>query len=398
MEQRKLDVWLFKIMFLAVMGVVVTQTLGMSGLTSTLFLLTFPLTVLLWLRCVRQTLTGLDFLMLLTVGVALVGVLISASATGASPSFSYLKKLIMFVMTLMFFQTAYRMKIQADIIRFINVAVDLLTLYLIFLFFTQPVRMYMMGNRVSAYLTFRFSNPNLTGLFLTCLYMLELYRVFTPEKWYWKALHIALSVFLAVFLVLTQARNALLIAVLFTAACMWLMLRSQNKLCIGKVWAALIATFPILFVAIYMALIYAPWIQDIFSFMVGEGKGLDSRMEVWQPGIEQLFQSPVFGAYSQISGGTGSSQMHNTHLDIACSYGIPVLILVCVLLWHYLNQSDRIYTNKGNYIYILCFACAILLGMGEAALFSGGLGLYIFVGSFLMMAGSKAEESEERLE
>ena len=40
---------------------------------------------------------------------------------------------------------------------------------------------------------------------------------------------------------------------------------------------------------------------------------------------------------------------------------------------------------------MLAFACAIILGIGEAALFSGGLGLYIFVGSLLLLSGYTEE-------
>jgi len=81
------------------------------------------------------------------------------------------------------------------------------------------------------------------------------------------------------------------------------------------------------------------------------------------------------------------SQMHNSHLDIAASYGIPVLILVCVLLARWLRQG------RGRYM--IGFACALLLGLGEAAVFSGGLGIYIFAGLFLLLA--KGEKDEDRI-
>ena len=81
--------------------------------------------------------------------------------------------------------------------------------------------------------------------------------------------------------------------------------------------------------------------------------------------------------------------MHNTHMDIAASYGIPVLILVCVLLVKYLHQQGRVYEDRKGYIYILGFACMIMLGMGEAAVFSGGLGVYIIVGTCLLLSNRK---------
>ena len=104
-----------------------------------------------------------------------------------------------------------------------------------------------------------------------------------------------------------------------------------------------------------------------------------------------ISKSPVLGAYFGVSDGSGMSQMHNSHLDIAASYGIPVLAVVCILLRNYVYQGGRVYENKQDYIYILGFACAIILGIGEAALFSGGLGLHVFVGAFLMLSSRDNE-------
>jgi membrane protein insertase Oxa1/YidC/SpoIIIJ len=125
--------------------------------------------------------------------------------------------------------------------------------------------------------------------------------------------------------------------------------------------------------------------------MVEEGKNLDSRVEVWGPALTNLARSPIIGAYSQITDGTGLAQMHNTHLDIACSYGIPVLVAVCMLLFRWLNQRNQTYKSKSGIAYMLGFACAIIMGMGEAALFSGSLGLYILVGGFLLLGNRDAK-------
>lgn len=393
-QQSKIDAFLLKTLFLLAVGMVVAQSLGLDSLTSYMFLLTFPLTVLLWLRTIRTTVTALDVLLVVTIGLALINVLINASMTGTGVGFSYIRKLIIFCITLLFFQTAYRLKIGDDMVRFMNLTADLLVLYLILAYFVFNVQMFQLHGRLSVYLTFHMDNPNLTALFLICLYMLEMYRLFTPERWYFKLLHIVMAAFLALFIVQTQSRNALLVMVIFTAVCAWLVFRGTRKMKLGKLRSALIAVFPAAFVSVYVALIYTPVIQDLFGFLVSEGKKLDSRTKVWAGALENLRSSPIVGAYSQISQGSGSSQMHNTHLDIACSYGIPVLILVCILLWNYLHQKDRIYRDKSGYIYILGFACAIILGIGEAALFSGGLGLYILVGGFMMLANHSEGKSD----
>lgn len=392
MEQEKLDIWLFKLLLLMAGGIIVTQVLGLESITSYMFLLTFPLTVVLWLRTVRRTLTVWDLLILLTAGVAAGNVLANTLITGTQPSFSYFKKLIMFVMTLLYLQTCSRMNVHGKVVKFFRCTVELLILYLIVAYVVLDERTYLIGNRISAYLTFRFSNPNLTGLFLACLYMLEFPRLFEKDKWIKKLYRIGLLAALLVFVVLTKSRNSLIITLLFTAGCIVLMFLPKLKLRMGTLAAVGVILVPAGFVAVYMAVVYNADIQEFFGFLVEKGKSLDSRMEIWEPALDYLRESPIIGVYSQITDGTGTAQMHNTHLDMACSYGVPVLLLVCALLFRWLNQRNQCYENKESFAYILGFAYAIIMGMGEAALFSGSLGLYILVGFFLLMANRGAQE------
>lgn len=392
MKLAKVDVFLLKFLYLLAAGLLVFQVLGRGNWTSLLFYMTFPVTVLLWLRTVRSTLTGMDLLMLGTIVLAAVCVLVDAGIHNAALSFTYIKKIIIFSMTLMFLQIAYRIQINQELVAFINTIIDLLTVFLIIMFFLRTNRMFAIRGRASNYLTFQLGNPNLTGLFLTSFYMLELYRIFTPEKWYWKILHVIFALFLIVFVLLTQARNCLVALLLFTVFCTWLLFRSRRNMRISKGVALMVAVFPVLFIAIYMFLVRTPWAYRALDFLISEGKSLDSRVKIWEPALEFVWISPVIGAYYGISNGTGMSQMHNSHLDIAASYGIPVLILVCILLRNYLYQKGKIYEDKQGFIYILGFACAIILGIGEAALFSGGLSLYVFVGSFLLLSRRSSEK------
>lgn len=389
MELRRIDRFLLKGLYLLTAGIVVMQVLGQNRWTSLMFTMTFPFTVLLWLRTIRKTITGTDLVMLFTIALAVVSVLVDMEANYGHLSFSYLKKVIMFSMTLLFFQTVYRLRIDGEMADFIQLVIDCLIWYLMLMYFSQRLRMFTLNGMITQYLTFRMSNPNLTGLYLACLYMLVLYRIFAQEKFIWKVLHIGMSLFLAVCILQTQSRNALLVIVTFTALCMWLVFRGRRNLHIGKIPAMLISTFPALFLTVYISVVYTPWIQKLFVFLVGEGKDLDSRIRIWVPALQRLGESPIVGTYYAISRGTGMSQMHNSHLDIAASYGIPVLVLVCLLLYGYLHQRGRRYADKQGYIYILGFACAIILGIGEAALFSGGLGLYVFAGAFLLLAGRR---------
>jgi hypothetical protein len=391
MELKQMDLRLFKTLYLIEAGIIVTQVMNMDSLTSLLFLLTFPITVLLWLRSVRRTAASTDVIMGFTAALAVICVFINMSLCGGSLGFQYLKKLIMFVMTLLLFQTAHRTRPGKELTGFVNLVVDLVTLFLIAMFLTQGSKMFVINGRVTIFLTFRFSNANMIALLLSCLFMTEVNRLFTPEKWYVKAYHLVLILFLAWFVMLTRSRNCALAMLLYSVISVWLMFSRKKEMTIKKFWAMVVAVFPGVFVLLYSALVTNPWVQEVFSFLVAEGKKLSSRMAVWGPALKEVWDSPIVGAYYQISDGAGKSQMHNNHLDIAASYGIPVLILVCVLLTCYIHHRGRRYTQKGSFICMIAFCCAILLGIGEAAVFAGGMGIYIFVGTFLLMANMEEE-------
>lgn len=390
MELRMIDKVLLKTLYLLVGIIIVAQVLGMPTVVSYMFYLTFPFAGLIWIRTIRSKLTTTDIIMVVIAAMTVINVLLNAGITDSSFSFSYFRKLIMFITTLLFLQASFKIKIDDNLSGFFIKISDYLVLFLIVSYFVFGDRMYILNGRVTKYLTFGFDNPNLTGLFLTCLYVFELYRLFSPEKWRKKVLHIFMALLVAFFVMETQSRNSLIVLMVITVSGAFLSFHKRRATYrINRFWSGMLAVFPGVFAALYISFINSKWIQERFSFLVSIGKSLDSRLAVWGSAIENLKSSPIIGAYSQISNGTGMSQMHNTHIDIACSYGIPVLILVCVLLAKYFYQKGKIYYNKENYIYILGFACVIMLGMGEAALFSGGLGIYVFAGIFLMMSEKK---------
>lgn len=390
MKPERMDRILLKLIYLDAAAVVVLQTLGLDALVSALFTLTFPLTVLLWLRSVREKLTVLDLLALLTVFLAAVSVLLDALGAGAVLTVSYGKKLVIFAMTLLLFQAMYRFDGSADVAGLVKRLGDILTLWFLGMYLLQRERMFYIGGRLSGYLTFGFTNPNLAAMVLSCLYMLQGCRLFGTERKR-RAVHLGLAAVLMFFLWQTRSRNCLLAAAVFTAGWVLLAFCKGKRLWVPGWLAATVSVLPGLFVAGYLGLVSMEEVPEFVTFFLGEGKRLDSRMAVWGPALEALRDSPIIGAYCRISGGAGSSQMHNSHLDIAASYGVPVLALVCLLLGVYLYQGGREYPDRERFCDILAFGCCLLLGLGEAAVFSGGLGIYLFAGMFLLLA--KGEET-----
>ncbi len=391
MRENRTQPILLKCIFAVEALIVVTQVLGQSDLTSFLFLLTFPLTVFLWGLSIQKTLQPGDLLIIAISILAFVNVLINILVTDTSFGMSYFNKLIMFVMSLLFLQTASRMQIGRDTVRFILRTVDVLTVFLIIMFVLYGSQMFMLNGILTRYLTFRFSNPNMTALLLTCLFIVELSEAFGKQRIWSRIFHIVLSVALTVLILLTESRNALIVLLIFVLISFWLLWKKPKRLTISKSVAAGASIFPLVFAGMYMFLIYNETLQKMLSFLVDIGKSLDSRVLVWRKAWEWIVKSPLIGAYSQSTGGTGSAQFHNTHIDILVSYGVVILFLVCVFLYRIIHVKGKLYRDKESYVYMLGFICAIVLGIGEAALFSGGLGIYIFMGVLLLLSNQKRE-------
>lgn len=108
------------------------------------------------------------------------------------------------------------------------------------------------------------------------------------------------------------------------------------------------------------------------------------RIKMWEQLLNLASKKPVTGIYYHIGGPRGLSQLHNIYIDTICSYGYPVFILLIIYLYRvFINANTYINTTiqKISFIAILSF---IIWGTGEAALFTGFLGLYIFAGTLLI--------------
>ena len=399
MRMKKIDVLLFQALFLLLAGIVVSRVVGLKSISSLLFLATFPVTVLLWLSSLSEGLKKTDWLMLAIVGLSVFCVLteLLANLLAGNPGvgLSYFKKLIMFTMSLMFLQTCYKMRAPAILREQLHQICSGLVIFLTVMHLLFRDKMHMLNNIPTKYSPFNFSNPNMTALFFTSIFMMEVIRLMYVKERRQQIFHAVLGALMAYFVYDTRSRNGMLIMLLFMMAVViftnreWLAgkIRFRLPLRIGWVPAGLIASFPAIFAAVYMAVINNTLVQKVFGFLNSEGKRLNSRVKVWAPAMEAIRESPWFGGYYRISDGTGLSQMHNTHLDIAASYGIPVMVLVCVLLAVYIRQGGRTHKSQMSFLYMVGFCCVLTLGIFEAAVFSGGMAVHVFAGVFLLLGG-----------
>ena len=78
------------------------------------------------------------------------------------------------------------------------------------MYFLQSREMHLLGDYYTKYLTFRFTNPNLTAMFLASMIMFLIGAGFSEKRTFWKCLLFLLAAAEAVFLYQTFSRNSLL--------------------------------------------------------------------------------------------------------------------------------------------------------------------------------------------
>ena len=379
MKQKQVELNLLQALVACVVVIVATRMLGIPVVPNIALYLTFPLTVALWLWTMRRGVSKPDYLAVVTVVLAAICVLLDLWRSGGTLTTDYPKKLIMFAMTVIFLCVADRVRTGEQLVRITQVAVDGLTVLMTLMLFLAYDRMHLIDGKVTRYLTLGFANPNPLAIFVTCMYMLTFCSLLKKQSTKQRYFRVAVLTAQIFILLGTRSRNGLMFSGLFTVAAFVVLWREKVKDLTGisikmrfKLWQAVaIAVFPMVFAMIYMAVVNAEWVEKLFSFMISEGKGLDSRVKEWTPAFEAIKASPLIGAYYGVSGGTGSSQMHNTHADTAASYGIPVMLLVSAILAFSIYQNGKTYADKKSFLYMGAFCCAMLMGTFEAAFLSG---------------------------
>ena len=150
---------------------------------------------------------------------------------------------------------------------------------------------------------------------------------------------------------------------------------------------------------LYLYLSKIQFLDNFFDFLdLGEGKAVSSREMIWEFGLKYFYDHPLLGSYYHISKGSGISQLHNTHLDILVSYGLVPALFFIALLYRALERILANSPTKLSNISIFAFFAIIIQGSFEAALVSGGVGLYILSFGFLLIAccsNNSLESSEE---
>ncbi len=308
--------------------------------------------------------------------------------------FNYLKKVIMFAAFTLFLNAAAREEFYIS-----NITVKIIKILPVLAGTFLAYSYSYMGNTgtVAGAITLGFSNPNFAGMWLLhfflygCLFVLE---AVNGSKI--RLLLIPILIQIWKMVILTQARSCFIgIAAFFVLLILGVRNKKTNKFVL-----LCIAITPFVFAIIYLSIAYSAWFQQTFNFVISTGKSLTSRVGIWRYALERFWEHPITGNYSGISFGTGQAQMHNTHIDVLCSYGILAAILFVKNLYQNMVAVNDCTDSLYQYAAFCAFCAVIIAGTFEAAIVSGAMGLNLLTVSFLVLAknGSSYESLGDKYE
>lgn len=204
----------------------------------------------------------------------------------------------------------------------------------IYILFKNSEKIYWNGNKY--YLTFNLTNPNLTGFFLLFLFIYNLMCSFSVGR-FLKLISLIFSLSLVFLILQTQARSCL-IALLFLVFAVLLF----RKYPLNNFIMLLCILIPLIFVMLYMFIIEKGSDLTFLNIFVDEGKGLDSRYEIWKRTLDIIKSNLIGGNYYQISDGTGRFQMHNIWLHVCSGFGV----IICIR-FYFRPLTPTQYYNEG---------------------------------------------------
>ena len=377
MLRIKQDDKLYIVELLLVAGICLFLMLRRGSMVSLLFYLTF-FVLLIGFAVQIQNNPWLNELHILAAAIIILS-FFHVALQSNTWSFGYYKKLIMFCCTVLiipFLDAIQISKRHVNWILGINLCVAIMYPLA---YFTQNTPGYL-----GQYLTFNHPNPNATAMFLLHSMLYCGIALYYFKKRIFRLLILAVTLMLAYFVYLTGARSCYIAIAFFVALVFFnVILKKDVKFSPGL--SLFVLLLPLIIALVYMAAVESEWLERTFSFLTSQGKALDARVSEWRIALDAIFRHPFLGDYYGISDGLGMSQKHNTHLDIMASYGILPFILFMILLYRGVLRVLPGTTTSFSRMALFAFFAIILQGTFEAALVSGGCGLYILSFGFLLL-------------
>ncbi len=387
MKIKAFQMALFKILFLSANIVCVLNVFQYHQMISILLPVIFMLVVVLTVMSFyskRNNRTDVVLLLLLIVFV-LCNSTLSLLLSERTASMNFYNKTIVFIMTVALLFSVNRLLADQRTVTFIERTITFTTIAFIIMYFFKHNEVYVYTNLGIKYLYFNFQNPNFTAMHFLIFGIYNLILAEKRTKIITRLFHWSLALFMFYFILETLSRNALLIEIGFAIIFFYTKFRKKQALSFSKTVSMVVAAWPLIFAFLYIVFIHTISNSNFLSFLVGIGKELDSRIGVWNIALAEIKKSPLIGNY----GFSLLRQSHNTHLDIWVSYGTIVLATTIIFIKYIIHNNGYTYRTRTSYLYMLGFICCILMGMGEAALFSGSQALFVLIGGFVLLSKSK---------
>ena len=366
------------------------QFMGIHIITSIAFGTSFIVVFLMWCLHIKAAKT-LDILAVFIILLSLVGVIVTCE----SFTVSYFNNWLMFASVFLYFSVCLKIKLKKSTVKTLFIMNFVVSVCCLLAYILRYSNAFYVTNIGVRYLTFDFYNPNSLALFLAVITLIGMLYFSLYKVKFGLLIEIA---FVAVFVFLitkTLSRTSILVILFFIVISIIFARRRYYYLPKSSLFKIGVAVFPIIFAGVYMLFVDFLSQSGFLSFLVSEGKGIDSREYVWNYAFDLFGQSPLIGSYGKITTTSEFSQMHNSHINILVAYGVVVFVLVMVFL--YIVLKDVISKSHGtkSALSVWAFIVCLMLGAGEAILFSGGLSFYLLVGLFLLISNSQVEKEGE---
>lgn len=344
---------------------------GKSNLVSLCFYTSFFVMMVLVLKMSKYR-SQCKTVAMITISFAFVSVITSAFSYGEFPTLSNMLFFLVFSALLMYMYVLQIMDIHYAIFNWIMK-------WGIVFSSCFPIAYYIFGIRTyqADYLSMNYSNSNLLGMWVLQAAIFAFLNLLWQRGLVKKGICTVLFLANIKLLILSGTRNALLALALGGVV---ILLHLYQKRKYSKALLFGVAVLPIIFLAIYLSA-FSILSQNKFLLQFAmEGKGIDSRYAMWTATLFNLQGHFLTGSYFSLAGNT-----HNSHLVVLASYGIIVLVLTIMFLYNVMCEANSQCETPFQKVCLTAFFVTIFMGIGEGALFSGALGLYIPACVYLLL-------------
>lgn len=355
----------------------ISTVFSISGISSLAFLLSIAITfvfLVLYILLMRKISSVFFF--------SLVVPVVCVLSNHLSMSFDYYRKLLLYIVAVSYFFLLLYVPVNKKTLRWMKVTSYTISILYLLAYFIFDVRTVMAGG-----ITLNFTNPNFAAMWLLCTALIMLVYALRAERSVDKFICYSISVGLVYLMYLTLARATLIAIAFFLALVIYSKLR--NKFRFSKLMLLFILLIPIIASGIYLYMCQNNTIRQVFYFLESEGKTVTSRYWIWTYAVEMIKGSILFGDYFNVTGGTGLSQLHNTHLDILASYGVVSFTLFVAQMYMVLQRLQSEIKSSHQMIAFIGFLSILIAGTFEGALFAGSMGFNYLVGNLIILTRSE---------